>query len=56
MIVKFQKCPLTYRGSDLSYESIQAQNKLCGYKQSGITSYFMMESLLAMRVYEGAQA
>jgi len=32
MIDKFQKCPLTYRGSDLSYESIVAQNKLCGYK------------------------
>ena len=32
MIDKFQKCSLTYRGSDLSYESIVAQNKLCGYK------------------------
>jgi len=32
MIDKFQKCPLTYGGSDLSYESILAQNKLCGYK------------------------
>jgi len=32
MIDKFQKYPLTYRKSDLSYESILAQNKLCGYK------------------------
>jgi hypothetical protein len=56
MIDKFQKCPLTYRGSDLSYESIFAQNKLCGYKSSGLTFYFMMESQVVMRVYERAQA
>jgi len=54
MIDKFQKCPLTYRRSDLSYESIHLQNKLCGYKLRGITFYFMMESQLAIRVYKGA--
>ena len=32
MIDIFQKCPFTYRGSDLSYGSIHVQNKLCGYK------------------------
>jgi hypothetical protein len=31
MIDRYQNCPLTYRGSDLSYESILAQNKLCVY-------------------------
>ena len=56
MIDKFQKCPLTYRRSDLSYESIHLQNKLCGYKLRGITFYFMMESQVVMRVYERAQA
>ena len=32
MIDRYENCPLTYRGSDLSYESILAQNKLCVYQ------------------------